>query len=204
MLSPKSWGGFTLSISARSLASQEAGLGGYADYLTAHEMGHSFFYDRSERPYRRRLPNSVAEERFCNLFARWLLIPSCLPRDAASIAGIVTIHRAYGVTLGAAAQSVVAENPGVTVIAMDLSPSEPVITWQTGRAPSWAGAWLKRWSMRGRPPARTTLAEGRIEAARIQEGSGVVLAVLTAKPATTTSAPASAPKGLTLATSARA
>jgi hypothetical protein len=45
-------------------------------FLAAHEVGHTFFYDRSHDTPRRRFPvGSAAEETFCNEFARMLLVP---------------------------------------------------------------------------------------------------------------------------------
>lgn len=44
-------------------------------FRVAHEIGHSFFYDRRFRPARRLLPATDAEEVFCDLFASALLLP---------------------------------------------------------------------------------------------------------------------------------
>ncbi len=48
-------------------------------FRIAHEIGHSFFFDRSTRPATRTTPLTAAEERFCDRFAAALLLP---PRAA--------------------------------------------------------------------------------------------------------------------------
>lgn len=47
-------------------------------FSIAHELGHTFFFDRSSTPPRR-LPSrhTEEEEKFCDLFARELLFPAC-------------------------------------------------------------------------------------------------------------------------------
>lgn len=44
-------------------------------FRIAHEIGHSFFFDRSTRPAVRTTPPSEEEERFCDHFAAALLLP---------------------------------------------------------------------------------------------------------------------------------
>src|SRR5438552_8193521 len=44
-------------------------------FSIAHEIGHSFFYDRSARPPKKLTNDSVREERFCDKFASALLVP---------------------------------------------------------------------------------------------------------------------------------
>jgi hypothetical protein len=58
----------------------EAVAAGLRRWRLAHEIGHVFFYDQ-ERPPRRLLPQSRAEENFCDVFAAHLLLPS-LARSA--------------------------------------------------------------------------------------------------------------------------
>ena len=44
-------------------------------FRLAHEIGHSFFYDRRQFVPERVSPGTVGEERFCDLFASLLLVP---------------------------------------------------------------------------------------------------------------------------------
>jgi uncharacterized protein DUF955 len=77
-------------------------------FRIAHEIGHSFFYDRSQRPARRVLPPSQREEDFCQQFASALLVPpepvEAYARDSASL---IAIREKFDVSLNAAAWALV-------------------------------------------------------------------------------------------------
>jgi IrrE N-terminal-like domain len=77
-------------------------------FRIAHEIGHSFFYDRSQRPARRVLPPSQQEEDFCQQFASALLVPpepvKAYARDSASL---IAIREKFDVSLNAAAWALV-------------------------------------------------------------------------------------------------
>lgn len=67
LLVPLRAGGFNIVINAHHSPSDADAL-----WLTAHEVAHSFFYTASEPP-RRIVPNTPAEECFCDAFADALL-----------------------------------------------------------------------------------------------------------------------------------
>ena len=88
-------------------------------FRVAHEIGHSFFYNRLLRPPRRRLPFSRAEEAFCDAFASALLVP---PTDAdkysADTVSVFDIHRKYEVSVEAAAHALAHAHPDVSIVGL--------------------------------------------------------------------------------------
>jgi hypothetical protein len=61
-------------------------------FSIAHELGHTFFYDRSARPARR-LPQrvSVREEQFCDVFAGELLAPAAAIPSSPSLEDVIRL-----------------------------------------------------------------------------------------------------------------
>ena len=88
-------------------------------FRVAHEIGHSFFYNRRLRPPRRRLPFSEAEEVFCDAFANALLVP---PKDAdeyvADTASVFDIHRKYEVSVEVAARALAHAHPDLSIFGL--------------------------------------------------------------------------------------
>lgn len=88
-------------------------------FRVAHEIGHSFFYDRRSRPPIRLLSFSRDEERFCDEFASALLVP---PPDVASYtadtSSVFDIHKKYEVSVQAAAHSLARVHPGVSILGL--------------------------------------------------------------------------------------
>jgi IrrE N-terminal-like domain len=82
-------------------------------FRIAHELGHTVFYWRrpGERP-RRHLPDSPHQERFCDNFARALLVP---PQVAASLPvrpeSVLTLQAVCDVSLEVAARALAAAHP---------------------------------------------------------------------------------------------
>jgi len=79
-------------------------------FRVAHEVGHTFFYER--RPGRmpeRRLPDSRAQERWCDEFARMLLVPPPTARALPATASSVTrLQEQFDVSLQVALRSLAA------------------------------------------------------------------------------------------------
>lgn len=67
ILVPLTRGGFSVIVNADLVPSSE-----HAIWLTAHEIGHSFFYAPG-RPPRRIIPVTAEEEEFCDAFADRLI-----------------------------------------------------------------------------------------------------------------------------------
>lgn len=67
LLVPLNRGGFSVVVNTHRAPSS-----GHAMWLTAHEIGHSFFYAPGNPP-RRIVPATVEEEDFCDAFADGLL-----------------------------------------------------------------------------------------------------------------------------------
>lgn len=77
-----------------------------ARFRTAHEIGHTFFYERGAGEPRRALRDSVAQEDFCDAFARALLLPPAAVAELEpSPASILDLHRGYDVSVELAARS---------------------------------------------------------------------------------------------------
>jgi hypothetical protein len=121
ILLPRDDGGFTAAIDPvppGGWGSMPPGLlRGVEEHRTrfriAHELGHTFFYCRSAgRPRRRESPGRSSEERFCDEFARALLVPPSAARTVpAAPDGIIMLHRRYRVSIEVAARSLAAHHP---------------------------------------------------------------------------------------------
>ena len=81
-------------------------------FRVAHEMAHSFFYSRGRGEPRRLVPDSDAQERFADTFARSLLLPpgaaSLAPPTAA---GALALQQTYDVSLEVALRSLLLQHP---------------------------------------------------------------------------------------------
>ena len=107
-------------------------------FRIAHEIGHSFFYDRNFTPPRRLFPASTKEEEFCDEFASALLIPrSIVAQQIADPASIFELHKQYDVSVEVAARSISRVSPYATIIGM-LWRSHPTtgegmrVVWSAG------------------------------------------------------------------------
>ncbi len=82
-------------------------------FLVAHELAHSLFYERmaGQRP-NRATPLSETEERFCDEFACWLLLPrAALEGRPSSASAIFDLHRDFDVSVEVAARALTGANP---------------------------------------------------------------------------------------------
>jgi hypothetical protein len=86
-------------------------------FRVAHEVAHSFFYERNARGARRRRGASPAEERFCDLFASALLLPPEAVRAAApAAASVLALHRHFDVSVEAAARALADTYPNLDIV----------------------------------------------------------------------------------------
>jgi hypothetical protein len=127
-------------------------------FVIAHEIGHSFFYDRArQRPTRLQPAGSRAEERFCNQFARALLLPPEWLGALKPRADLVfTIADQYDVSAETTARSLAASHPARPFVALAYwtrSDCELTLQWSGGQPeiPSLSPAVL---FSRGRKPAQ--------------------------------------------------
>ena len=85
-------------------------------FVLAHELAHTFFYRPGTPPSRTSAPDD-AEERFCNGFATFLLVPS----DAASRApldpgGLHALAGRFDVSRRVAAWAIIRARPGISIL----------------------------------------------------------------------------------------
>jgi len=88
-------------------------------FRIAHEIGHSFFYDRNVRPPKRLIDSGKQEELFCDHFASVLLVPpsvvATMPIKASSV---LKIRKLYSVSAEVAGRSLARMNPELTIIGL--------------------------------------------------------------------------------------
>ena len=108
-------------------------------FRVAHEVGHSFFYDRGSAPPRRLLAPSEEEERFCDEFAAELLIPqTAVRRSGFTPQDIFSIHALYDVSVEASSRAVSRAHPDLSIAGIIWRPSrrtkEPAlrVVWCAG------------------------------------------------------------------------
>lgn len=88
-------------------------------FRIAHEIGHSFFYDRRCRPARRLLPHSDAEEVFCDQFASALLVAqNVAERSQPTPAAIIDLADRFDVSVEAAGRAVARFNLSTSVLGL--------------------------------------------------------------------------------------
>jgi hypothetical protein len=134
-------GGFRICVDARprgctGTTAQET-LRRRARFVIAHEIGHSFFFDRRRPRPERLLPiGSVREEDFCNEFASALLVPPEVVETAtATPSVVVSIAKEWDVSLEVAARAIADWHPRRPFIALGYwrrSPAELEIQWAGG------------------------------------------------------------------------
>ena len=93
-------------------------------FRIAHEIGHSFFYDRNKNPPRRLTQSSVGEEAFCDEFASALLVPRTAVlgiQPAAS--SVFLLQHDYDVSAEVAARALAKAYPTVSVVGMMWLPN---------------------------------------------------------------------------------
>lgn len=95
-------------------------------FRVAHEVAHSFFYERDPRGARRRRGGSPAEERFCDLFASGLLVPPEAARATAPTApSVLTLHQHFDVSVEAAARALAEAHSDLDVVLGYWNEHEP-------------------------------------------------------------------------------
>lgn len=152
-------------------------------FRVAHEIGHTFFYERAKSGLRRRLRGSAAEERFCDHFAAALLVPPEQARARPLTAkSAIELHRCFDVSVELAGRALAAAHPDAEVI-VGYWPSrskELLLQWGTraGRAAtpaclhSVASSPSPDWSAERVPPPRRQMVFVRSKpAAADQAGS---------------------------------
>ena len=130
-------------------------------FLLAHELGHTLFYEDSDRPSRRGLPEPDAEEDYCNRFAEALLLP---PRAVAKkplhAKAVFELAREFDVSAETAARALLNNHPRCVGMALG---------WTTGRdfAVQWVGgregvAAQRALLSRGQSPRARLCPAGRV------------------------------------------
>jgi len=88
-------------------------------FALAHEIGHSFFFDRTYNPHIRASAWTQEEETFCNEFARALLVPAPFVRALpVQLSSIRAVRERFDVSLQVAANAFASTFPDVSVVAL--------------------------------------------------------------------------------------
>jgi hypothetical protein len=88
-------------------------------FRVAHEIAHSFFYDRSVLPATRATRPSDREEGFCNSFATALLLPPAIGlRWTGEPQDIFVLRRRYGVSADVVARALAMAHPELTIVGL--------------------------------------------------------------------------------------
>jgi IrrE N-terminal-like domain len=120
-------------------------------FRIGHELGHTLFYFRREGAMpMRRFAGSLREERFCDEFARSLLLPARVVRACRSARELVALHAGYGVSVELVARCI-AEATVSDVALFYWESDQPHVQWtnvaSTQRLRRWCegvGQALKR------------------------------------------------------------
>ncbi len=112
-------------------------------FRAAHEIGHTFFFDRhpGAEPVRR-VFDSLAQERFCDQFANSLLVPSQVAREVSDPSGLIEMQVDYDVSLEVAARAVCSARP-----------TQWIAIWHDDHG----GETLPQWSSNGHFPDLGTM-----------------------------------------------
>jgi hypothetical protein len=122
-------------------------------FRICHEIGHSFFYDRSGSSPRRLIPHTRDEELFCDRFASALLLPDAVVGQyTATPEAIIECQQRYDVSVELAARAFAQVHADAFVaLLVDRANLPPKVRpqWQPDRhrhAPPprwWTAAWLQ-------------------------------------------------------------
>lgn len=113
-------------------------------FRAAHEIGHSFFYDRSAEVPRRSLGNSRQQEEFCDRFAAELLLPSeVVAAVEPSPRALVELATRYDVSLQMATRSFSAHRPDLLVALLVEGAGQFERQWAAGDRHLPTGWWRK-------------------------------------------------------------
>ena len=97
-------------------------------FRLAHEIAHSFFFRREGSRLTRERDPSTAEERFCDEFARCLLVPTCAAkRYPVTADSVVDLHAAYDVSIEVAARALARAHNEATVLVAYWPTGEPCV-----------------------------------------------------------------------------
>lgn len=122
-------------------------------FRVAHEIAHSFFYERDGSMPRRSLGNSRRQEEFCDRFAAEFLLPSGVAAATeCSASALLGLSRRYDVSLQVAARSCAAQWPEVTIALLVAKQGTLMRQWAAGEHHLPEGWWrqaekyeLSRW-----------------------------------------------------------
>lgn len=117
-------------------------------FRIAHELGHTFFYDRSGDRPRRIVPDSEEQEVFCDEFARAFLIPSAaIPPRLANPRVVAELSRSYDVSLEVAARATAAHSPDLWLGLYVRRSGKTSPQWLSSMSmgPPWISSWVSEW-----------------------------------------------------------
>lgn len=106
-------------------------------FRVAHEIGHSFFFDRSVKPAKRLLSHSSEEEAFCDAFAGALLVhPQISAKERPTPEAVFRLSKTFDVSLQVAGRALAKSHKSIIVLAVGWRPPGP-----HGKEPAWRILW---------------------------------------------------------------
>ncbi len=115
LLLPRDTPGFDVLVPVRT-ARSDAVERRRLRFTLAHELAHTFFFDRRSTPHRRPERWTEREEHFCNALASHLLVPRDVLSDARFSADLaLDVRDRYDVSLHAASLAVAESTPGTFI-----------------------------------------------------------------------------------------
>lgn len=139
LLIPRSGGGFDIVVSplAGNFDKESPTVRHRLRFRVAHEIAHSFFYDRRHSPASRTLAGSEEEEEFCDRFASALLVPQRLVQDMEPEASnVFRLQRSFDVSAQVAGRALALAHPQASVVGLLRRPNPA-----TGKDVAWRITW---------------------------------------------------------------
>ncbi len=140
LLIPKSSEGFDVIVSplAGDFPKDHPTVRHRLRFRIAHEIAHSFFYDRRHSPAKRMIAGSAAEEEFCDRFASALLVPQRFIQTVEPTApNVLWLQRSFDVSAQVAGRALALARPEASVVGL-LHRANPATNKEVGWRITWS------------------------------------------------------------------
>lgn len=139
LLIPKDRGGFDIIVSPMTgdFSKEHPTVRHRLRFRIAHEIAHSFFYDRRHNPAKRTIAGSPEEEEFCDRFASALLVPQRLIQNVEPTApNVLLLQQSFDVSAQVAGRALALAHPEASVVGLLHRPNPA-----TGKDVGWRITW---------------------------------------------------------------